>query len=190
MTLDKTQAAHALAEIDQTGRRSGSLYSYGRAAPYVILAGAMWLVADLLTEFAPFNKSWIWPAISLLGTVGFVLIALRQTKPANPAAAAAKKGIFWRILGVWLAVFAFMVSTFSIFGLADGRQEHSFIGVFFGCTYVAVGAFMGWRMVVVGVALTVLSLFGFFEVHDHYLAYMGLVGGGALIISGLWLRTV
>ena len=190
MTLDKTQAAHALAEIDETGRRSGSLYSYGRAAPYVMLAGLMWLVADLLMEFSPFDKTWIWPVVSLLGTVGFVLIAVRQTRPANAAAVPAKRGLFWRIVLVWLATFAFMASTFSIFGLADGRQEHSFIGVFFGCVYIAVGAFMGWRMVVVGMALTALSLFGFFQVHEYYLAYMGLVGGGALIVSGLWLRAV
>ena len=190
MTLDKTQAAQALADIDHSQRYSSSLYSYGRAAPYVILAGLMWLVADLLLEFSPFNKTWIWPVVSILGTVGFVLLAIRQTRPANAAAAPAKKGLFWRIVGVWLATFAFMAATFSIFGLADGRQEHSFIGVFFGCTYMAVGAFMGWRMVVVGVALTALSLFGFFEVHQYYLAYMGLVGGGALIVSGLWLRAV
>lgn len=190
MTLDKSAAAHALAEIDESGRRSSSLYSYGRAAPYVILAGLMWLVADLLTEFSPFNKTWIWPIVSMVGTVGFVVLAMRQAKPANAAAVPEKRGLFWRILVVWLAVFAFMVATFSIFGLADGRQEHSFIGVFFGCTYVAVGAFMGWRMVVVGIALTALSLFGYFDVHQYYLAYMGLVGGGALIVSGLWLRAV
>ncbi len=190
MTLDKSAAAHALAEIDESGRRASSLYSYGRAAPYVILAGVMWLVADLLMEFSPFSKTWIWPVVSILGTAGFVLLAIRQTRPANAAATPAKKGLFWRIVGVWLATFVFMSSTFSIFGLADGRQEHSFIGVFFGCTYIAVGVFMGWRMVAVGIALTALSLFGFFEVHQYYLAYMGLVGGGALIVSGLWLRAV
>jgi hypothetical protein len=47
---------------------------------------------------------------------------------------------------------------------------------------------MGWRLVVIGAALTALSLFGYYEVHQYYLAYMGVVGGGALIASGLWLR--
>jgi len=186
MTLDKTEAAQALADIDQSQRYSSSLYSYGRAAPYVILAGLMWLVADLLTEFSPFDKTWIWPVVSLVGTAGFVGLALTQTRPAS--APGAKRGLFWRIMVVWLAVFAFMTATFTIFGLQDGRQEHSFIGVFFGCTYVAVGVFMGWRMVAVGVALAALSMVGFFAVHEYYLAYMGVVGGGALILSGLWLR--
>ncbi len=47
---------------------------------------------------------------------------------------------------------------------------------------------MGWRMVAIGAALAVLSLVGFFAVHDYYLAYMGLVGGGSMVLSGLWLR--
>jgi hypothetical protein len=190
MTLDKAAAAHALAEIDESGRRSSSLYSYRRAAPYLIIAGAMWLVADLLTQFSPFNKAWIWPVASLVGTVGSILFSFTQTRQNDRSQTVGKRNLFWKFMVVWLAVFAFMVATFSIYGLDDGRQQHSFIGVFFGCLYVAVGVFMGWRMVAIGVALTALSLFGFFEVREYYLAYMGLVGGGALIVSGLWLRAV
>ena len=188
MTLDKAQAAQALADIDQSQRYSSSLYSYGRAAPYLIIAGAMWLIADLLTQFSPVDKSLIWPVVSLVGTGASIVFAFTQTRPGSSSQPGAKRGLFWKFMVVWLAVFAFMVATFTIYGLDDGRQQHSFIGVFFGCTYVAVGVFMGWRMVAIGVALAVLSMVGFFEVHDYYLAYMGLVGGGSLILSGLWLR--
>ena len=188
MTLDKTQVAQALADIDQSRRYSSSLYSYGRASPYLIIAGLMWLVADLLMQFSSLDKALIWPVVSLVGTAAFVLLAMTQTGKPPKGSSPVKRGLFWRFMLVWLAVFAFMVATFTIFGLSDGRQEHSFIGVFFGFSYVAVGVFMGWRMVVIGVALAALSMAGFFYVHDYYLAYMGVVGGGALIASGLWLR--
>jgi len=189
MTLDKAQAAQALADIDHSQRYSSSLYSYDRASPYLILAGVMWLVADLLTQFSPFGKAWIWPIVSLIGTVGFFGLSIAQTRSGSGPVAPAKRGMFWRFMVVWLAIFAFMVATFTIYGLQDGgRQQHSFIGVFCGCLYVAVGSFMGWRMVAIGAALAVLSMVGFFAVHDYYLAYMGVVGGGALIVSGLWLR--
>jgi len=190
MTLDKAQAAQALADIDQSQRYSSSLYSYGRSAPYLVIAGLMWLVADLLLQFSPFDKTWTWPVVSLIGTAAFFGVAIRQTRPESRARSPAHRGLFWRIVVVWLAVLAFMVATFAIYGLQDGRQQHSFIGVFFGCLYVAVGVFMGWRMVAVGVALAVLSMVGFFAVHEYYLAYMGVVGGGAMILSGLWLRRV
>ena len=188
MTLDKAQAARALADIDHSQRYSSSLYSYGRASPYLIVAGVMWLVADLLTQFSPFDKAWIWPVVSLVGTIGSIMFTFGQTRRDAKSQPSGKRNLFWRFMAVWLAVFAFMVATFTIYGLDDGRQQHSFIGVFFGCVYVAVGVFMGWRMVAIGAALAVLSMVGFFAVHDYYLAYMGVVGGGALIVSGLWLR--
>jgi hypothetical protein len=190
MTLDKTQAAQALADIDQSQRYSSSLYSYTRSAPYVVIAGLMWLTADLLMQFSPFDKTWIWPVVALIGTAAFFAVASGQNRAESRAGTPARRGHMGRIVVVWLAIFAFIVATFSIFGLQDGRQEHSFIGVFFGCLYVAVGVFMGWRIVAIGVALAVLSMVGFYAVHDYYLAYMGVVGGGALILSGLWLRRV
>jgi len=193
MTLDKTAAAEALAEIGASQRRSSSLYSYTRAAPYMALAGLMWLVADLLMQFSSFNKTLIWPVVSILGTIGFIALALTQnrtgSRPGSVAEEKAKDGVFWRIMGVWLTVFVFMVATFIVFQPSDGIQTHTFIGVFFGSVYTAVGFWMGWRMVATGIALTALSLFGFFEVHQYYLAYMGVVGGGALILSALWMRT-
>jgi hypothetical protein len=191
MTLDKTQAAQALADIDQSQRRSTSLYSYGRAAPFLILAGLIWLVADLLTEFSPFNKALIWPVISVIGLVGFIGLSLVQSRPGSGPAAPVQRGQFWRGMLVWLASTVLIISTFTIYGLqASGRPQHTFVGVFCGCIYVAVGAFMGWRMVAIGVVLATLSMIGFFAVHAYYLAYMGVVCGGAMILSGLWLRKV
>jgi hypothetical protein len=188
MTLDKTEAARALAEIGASERRSSSLYGYSRAAPYMALAGLMWLVADLLTEFSPTGRSVIWPIVSLVGTLGFVALAVFQKRgPAQSQARA--NGNFWRAMGVWIAIFVFMLATFNVFAPSNGYQTHTFIGVFFGCTYVCVGLWIGWRMVATGIALTALSLFGFYEVHDYYLAYMGVVGGGALMLGALWLRT-
>jgi hypothetical protein len=192
MTLDKTQAAQALAEIGASQRRSSSLYSYTRSAPYMALAGLMWLVADLLLQFSSLNKTLIWPVVSGLGTLVFIALALVQNRtgprPGSAAEEKARDGVFWRIMGVWLTVFIFMAATFTVFQPTDGVQTHTFIGVFFGCTYAVIGLWMGWRLVATGIALTALSLFGFFEVHQYYLAFMGVVGGGALMLSALWMR--
>jgi len=192
MTLDKSEAAQALAEIGASQRRSSSLYSYTRSAPYMALAGLMWLVADLLLQFSALNKGLIWPVVSGLGTVGFIALAVVQNRSPRIGSAAeerAKDAVFWRIMGLWLVVFAFMAATFTIFPPTDGAQSHTFIGVFFGCSYAALGLWLGWRLVATGVALVALSLFGFFEVHQYYLAYMGVIGGGGLMLSALWMRT-
>lgn len=193
MTLDKSEAAQALADIGATSRRSTSLYSYNRAAPYVFIAGLMWLAGDLLTQFTPY-KSLAWPVVSAIGYVAFLATAIIQTRQDGRnglragAEASAGRRMFWKFCGVWLATFAFMASTFIIFPPTNEFQPHTFIGVFCGCLYVAIGMWMGWRMVAVGVALAGLSLFGFFEVREYYLVFMGVVGGGALMLSAFWLR--
>jgi uncharacterized membrane protein len=187
MTVDKTEAAQALAEISASERRSSSLYGYSRAAPYMALAGLMWLVADLLTQFSPSGKGMAWPIVSLVGTLGFVALAVTQNRGAAPTRARSN-GNFWRAMGVWLAIFVFIAATFTVFAPVNGYQVHTFIGVFFGCSYICVGLWMGWRIVATGIVLTGLSLFGFYEVHQYYLAFMGVVGGGALMLGALWLR--
>jgi len=189
MTLDKSEAAQALAAIGASARRSSSLYSYNRSAPYVFIAGVMWLVADLLTEFTPY-KSMTWPVVSIIGCIAFFATAIVQTRrDARSGTGVGREGMFGKIVGVWLATFAFMAATFTIFPPTNEFQSHTFIGVFFGCLYIALGMWMGWRLVTVGVALAGLSLFGFFEVRDYYLVFMGVVGGGALMLSAFWLRT-
>ena len=49
---------------------------------------------------------------------------------------------------------------------------------------------IGWRLFAVGAITATLILGGFVYMHDHFSLYMGVVGGGALIAGGLWLRKV
>jgi hypothetical protein len=53
---------------------------------------------------------------------------------------------------------------------------------------MGIGAWIGWRLFAIGLAATLLILFGYYGVHDHYFLYMGCVSGGALMAGGVWLR--
>jgi hypothetical protein len=185
MTLDKSEAAEALAEIDASRARSAALYTYDRAAPYVFLTGALWFVADLLFQFAPGDRGWVWPVCSLVAGVLYGVIAVLQARRRRGEAFYPR---YFRMMMSCVFVFAFIVAAFSIFHPFDGRQLHSFIGVVFALAYAIFGLWAGWRLLALGVLLGALSLFGFFEVHAYYAAYMAVVGGGALMLSALWLR--
>jgi hypothetical protein len=60
--------------------------------------------------------------------------------------------------------------------------------MFWTFLYLAVGAWVGWRLFTIGLVATVLIVVGFYAIHAHYFLYMGCVSGGALIAGGLWLR--
>ena len=47
----------------------------------------------------------------------------------------------------------------------------------------------GWRMLPLGLALIALTTLGYFMLPNHFLYWMAGVGGGGLILGGLWLRS-
>jgi hypothetical protein len=185
MTLDKAEAAQALADIDRSQRRSSSLYGYSRAAPYIFIAGVMWLVADLTLQFSRLRSDLVWSVVGALGGIAMFVAGYLQNRHLGPAGDR-KEGL--RAAGVWLSMFFFFWTSFAVLAPSSGAQTHTFISDFFGFAYIIAGLWRGWRLVALGVALVGLSLIGFYEVHSYYLAYMGVVGGGALMLGGLWLR--
>lgn len=190
MTLDKHEASAALAEIDASQARGRALYSYGQAAPYFFVTGLLWFVADMLMQFSSLNPGLIWPVCSGLATFVYLAVVFVQAR-ARAAQPGGKGGRYaWRVGVVWLIVFAFMVASFAIFTPFNGYQSHSFIGLFIGAVYAALGLWMGWRLVAVGVLLAGLSVAGYFEIRTYYDAFMAVVGGGGMMLGALWLRRV
>jgi hypothetical protein len=56
--------------------------------------------------------------------------------------------------------------------------------------YVLIGLWAGMRFVITGIAVAALTLGGFFYLPAHFLLWMAAVGGGALILAGLWMRNI
>ena len=55
--------------------------------------------------------------------------------------------------------------------------------------YVIAGLWFGYAFVAIGIAITVLTLIGYFFVTGFtFLLWMAVVNGGGLILGGLWMR--
>ena len=50
------------------------------------------------------------------------------------------------------------------------------------------GLWLGLRLVVAGTVLGLLTLGGYFLLRDYFLLWMAVVGSGALLLAGVWLR--
>jgi hypothetical protein len=88
----------------------------------------------------------------------------------------------------FLVVGAFLAAAIAVLSPADARQQDTFISMFWTFLYMAIGAWAGWRLFVIGLVATLLILLGYYGVHSHYFLYMGCVSGGALMAGGIWLR--
>jgi len=54
--------------------------------------------------------------------------------------------------------------------------------------YVLAGLWWGTRFIVTGIALALLTLGGYFLLREDFLLWMAVVGSGALLLAGVWLR--
>ena len=112
--------------------------------------------------------------------VGFAagLMALRH----KGAASARRFGAAFATLA------AFAAATLVILRPSDALQVAAFIPLVVATAYVLAGLWLGLRLVVAGIVLGLLTLLGFFLLRDYFLVWMALVGSGALLLAGLWLR--
>jgi hypothetical protein len=185
MSITRDEAAQALGEIEGAAGRVRRFGLYADAAPYFMLWGGIWLVADIATQFAP--RAWlIWPVLSLAGVVIATALGVAQQKGRAGSRVIER----WRPLATWLTVIAFIVTLGFVLRPWSWRQGHSVFGLVFGFIYLVTGFWIGRRLVILGVALIALTLLGYYAVHAWYPLFMGVVGGGALILGGLWLRSI
>jgi hypothetical protein len=189
MNIDKNEAALALAAIDAAGARSSQLQHYRRFAPFLILWGVIWLLANTVSDLAPAQSGVAWLTLTLLGATASFWLGWRQHPAiAENSMPRTRLDQGWRWMLCFVVIIAFQLTVIAVLPPADSRQQDTFFSMFWTFLYMAIGAWTGWRLFAIGLAATLLILLGYYGVHSHYFLYMGCVSGGALMAGGLWLR--
>jgi hypothetical protein len=181
MALSSQQAAEALRDIEAVGNRSSQLYRYRRAAPMLILWGVIWLVGFGLTDLAPAQANYFWAPLDIVGVAGCIWMG------RNPSAEKSAS-TSWRWLASIASIFAFYIVVQILFQPVTGRQAAALVALIVALFYLLAGIWLGTRFAVSGILLAVLTLSGYFMLTSHFYLWMAVVGGGALMLAGLWLR--
>jgi hypothetical protein len=177
MTVSPQDAAAALRDIDAAQARSKTLRGYQHAAPHFLIWGIVWVVGYGLSDVFRGHANAIWGALVPIGLVAGVMVKRD-----------ASRAVSWRYAAMGLAILSFCGATFFVMWPVSGRQISAFIPLVIALLYVLGGIWAGPRYAVTGVAVAVLTLVGFVWLSTHFLLWMAFVGGGALILAGLWLR--
>jgi hypothetical protein len=182
MSLSSKEAAETLSDVEQAARRSARAFGYSKAAPHLIMWGVIWVIGYSATDLRPADAGLIWLALVVAGcTIGFLL-------GRSDSSAGAKYS--WRFLGIAAILCLFIGATYTLMWPVSGSQTGAFIPLLFGTIYAGVGLWLGMRFLITGVAMIVLTLGGYFYLHEHFLLWQAFVGGGGLILAGIWFRTV
>jgi hypothetical protein len=129
MEIKKSEATVALMAIDAAGARSTQLQRYRRFAPFLILWGAIWLLANSVSELAPSHSGAAWLSLSLLGAAVSYWLGRRQhaafdLDSGSGPWARAGQGRRWALC--FLVIVAFLTAAMAVLSPADARQEDTF----------------------------------------------------------------
>lgn len=177
MALSPQEAAEALQDIERTQRHSATLRGYRGAAPHLILWGVLWAIGYSLTDLMPARSGIIWTTVTLVGLSAGMMVVVRGGFGLSAR----------RYAAVTAILIAFCGAAFAVMGPVDGRQIAAFIPLVIAMAYAVTGVWLGSRYLVAGSVLAVLTLGGFFLLHEHFLLWMAVVGSGALLLAGFWL---
>lgn len=185
MSLTPAEAQSALKDIEKTENRTAASQHARASAPFLIMWGVIWAVGYSVTAAAP-GLSMVWLGLIMLGVAGSFAISWRQSRGAGQDQQhTARYFITFCIIGIFLA------ALISIVRPLDYNQVSAIFPLIIGLFYALLGIWTkGWRMLPLGLALIGLTTFGYFAIPQSYLYWMAGVGGGGLILGGVWMRSV
>jgi hypothetical protein len=187
MSLSSKEAAETLSDVERASRRSAQAFGYRKASPHLILWGLVWVAGYSVTDLYPYLANFAWGGLILFGTAVSFFIG----KASREAGSASKgRAIGLRVFALVGLILVFMGATYSIMGPIHGMQPAAFPALLIGTIYCAVGLWAGLRFIVVGALVIALTLVGYFFLSEHFLLWMAVVGGGALVLAGFWFRQV
>jgi hypothetical protein len=177
MQISHRDAAEALHDVEKTAARSAKLRLYERGAPHFILWGILWAAGYGLTYAVPQHAWTVWLVIDAAGLGGSAYLARDRLR-------------LWRVAATAATLFLFFFAAFAMLGPLSGLQIGAFIPLTVACAYILAGLRAGSRFAAAGAVIAAVTLAGFFFLPAHFLLWMAIAGGGAMVSAGLWLRRV
>jgi len=128
------------------------------------------------------NQGWL--VLDVIGVTGSYVLG--RAAAANVPIASKNYGV--RFFALAVTLFAFISATYFIMRPNSVAQFGAFPALLLAAIYTAVGIWRGVRWAVSGVILGVFTVAGFALFREHFMLWMAAAGGGALLLTGFWLR--
>ena len=195
MTLSPDQAPQSLQEIEKTTRRSAEAHEYSHASPQFILWGGIWMAgyagSYLLPDYGfAHGINWLWFSLVVIGGVGSTILGRRRYRDLAPDVMARARVIGRRWGLTMLVFYVFLFTAFAVMRPRNPAALGAFIPLMIAAIYAVMGIWQGTRFLYAGIAVATLTLFGWFWLPQYFLPWMAAVGGGSLVVVGLWMKKV
>lgn len=190
MNVTQEEAAQALADINRASERVAKRIGYNHGAPYFILWGLIWLVANTVTHFRPDLSGLAWGIGVTTGMLVSTGMGVMQSRNAKAEPGSRFDPRMGRRIGFTCVILlAFMACLTWLANPQSSREVNVIISIFFPFIYMAAGVWAGWRLFAIGLVTAIAILVGYAFVQAYFGLWMGVFAGGSLIAGGVWLRT-
>lgn len=185
MNIDAKAAASALKDIDRATARTAAFSGYRRSWPSFLVWGLVWSGANITQQFAPEWANVTW----MIGLVAGISSSIFVGMSARPlAATGATRPTMARYIGAGLIIAVAISAVFNIVGVRDAVTANAAMSLFVAAAYAVMGLWHGSRFLCLGLLLGGVIIAGWAYGREYFALWMGLAGGGALILTAFWLR--
>ena len=188
--ISRQQAAEALKDVKNVTSQTRGKVAYQSVGPILILWGVILATCYCITHFAPRLSGWAWAIGDSIGLLATAVIAVRDIRRGPVRSESAKregKKVGW----FWFALFIYADIWLVVFSPWSGDQLGIFFVTLVMFAYVIMGIWQEMRFIKwLGVIVTFLAVGGYFGsmlLPGYLNLWMAITGGGALLVSGVYL---
>ena len=185
VSTTKNDAETALRDAGKAEEHSLTLFHYEMASPYLLLWGALWIIAGIISVMSPENTGTGW---IILNSIGIAATGYLVVGDSRRAGSHDTRNEVLRYMATVVVLALFLTMTFAIFNPVSGIQIQSFITVLLATIYMILGFWTGYRLTVIGAVLACLVIGAIMYTPSLLPSLVSVLGGGALILGGLWMR--
>jgi hypothetical protein len=186
MNISHDEAEEALAAIQTMAQKTRHSIAGGSAHISLIITGIVWLVGFTATQFLTGSiVPSIWIGVSILGSALATILGIRAGRRVHSASTAVTGK---RIAIFWILLILFAAATIAVARPADGKQLTLLIILFAMTGQMGMGLLLSFSATWWTVPVVALALVGYFIVPVWFYLWMALLGGGVMVILGLYIR--
>jgi hypothetical protein len=180
MNITPQEAQESLVTIDDIIGQTRRTIASGCSSTLLILWGAIWVVGYTGTQFFPAKALWFWGPLNFLGAAASWYFGSR----AKPI-----KGVMDIRIGLfWATLFAFSAVWIVLLAPSNPQRIGAYYGTIPMFAYVVGGLWFGRFFTWLGLTVTGLILAGVFLLPQWLNLWIGITGGGSLMVSGFYIR--